>query len=195
MRRAAVPRKPRIVHTGGIYHVVNRGNDKRVIYPQADEYEHFLALLQEGRSHAPVSIVAYCLMPTHFHLVLIPLADGALSTYMHRVTGSYASGLRQRTRTRGFGHVFQRRFWAAPVSDHEAFVCVLRYVEGNARRAGLVARAQEWRWTSLTDRMQESPQIINVCPLALPGPWPEWVNLGQDESVLTAIRRALRRMK
>jgi putative transposase len=185
----------RIIHAGGIYHVVNRGNDKRVIFPRPCDYDWFLELLQQGRAHAPVLLIAFCLMPTHFHLIVIPRTADALSTYMHWVSGSYAGDFRRRTNTRGFGHVFQRRFWASPVGDHLGFIRLVRYVEGNASRAGLATRAEGWQWTSLTDRLQESPQIIDPCPLELPAPWCEWVNLGLEDAVLNEIRRALKKVK
>jgi putative transposase len=190
-----MPRKRRDVVAGAIYHVVNRGNDKRIIYPEVAYYDHFIHLLREGCRHAPVLIIAYCLMPNHFHLVVRPETETALSAYMHWVTGSYASDLRRRTHTRGFGHVFQRRFWGAPVYDETGFIAVLRYVEGNALRAGLVSRAELWKWTSLRDRVWPSAGIIDACPLALPADWSDWVNLGQDEFVLEMIRQDLRKMR
>jgi putative transposase len=189
-----VPRKLRIVYANGIYHVVNRGNDKRVIFPQAADYDRFIDLMRQGRTRTPIALVGFCLMPTHFHLVIQPPSADALSTYMQWITCSYACDFRLRTGTRGFGHVFQRRFWAAPIEDEVTFIRVLRYVEGNAHRAHLVPRAQDWRWTSLGDRLQESPQIIDPCPLTLPAPWCDWVNLGQEEAVLDAVRRALKKM-
>jgi hypothetical protein len=114
---------------------------------------------------------------------------------MQRVTGNYASDLRRRTNTRGFGHVFQRRFWAAPVRSEMGFLRLMRYVEGNASRAQLVPRAEAWQWTSLVDRLRQSPRMIDPCPLELPAPWCEWVNLGLDDSVLVEIRRALKKVK
>lgn len=190
-----MPRHLRVIDAGSIYHVVNRGNDKRVIYPRPCDYEWFLELLQEGRAQAPVWLIAFCLMPTHFHLVVRPQTSDALSTYMHWVTGSYAADFRRRTNTRGFGHVFQRRFWAAPARDEIGFVRLMRYVEGNAARARLVSRAEAWRWTSLVHRLQNSPRIIDPCPLELPTPWCEWVNLGLADSVLTEIRRTLKKVR
>jgi putative transposase len=196
-RRAGrcVPRHLRIIHAGGLYHVVNRGNDKRVIYRKPSDYDRFVRLLQRGRTRAPVRLIAFCLMPTHFHLVLCPLASDALSIYMQWVTTSYACDFRRRTNTSGYGHVFQRRFWAAQVCDEPGFIRLMRYVEGNASRAHLVARAEAWRWTSLVDRLKKPPQIIDPCPLELPAPWCEWVNLGLDDAAVDDIRRALRKVR
>lgn len=191
-----MPRKRRIILPGGIYHVVNRGNDKRVVFPGRPDYARFIALMQDGRAHAPVRIAGYCLMPTHFHLMLTGDDAGALSTYMHWVTGSYATDLRRRTNTRGFGHIFQRRFWAAPIGDAAGFIAVLRYVEANALRARLVARAEDWEWTSLVDRFRAVPEVIDVetCPVTLPPAWSDWVNLGQEEFLLEMIRRDLKKV-
>jgi putative transposase len=190
-----MPRKLRIVVAGAIYHVVNRGNDKRIVFPEVAYYKRFVDLLQEGREHARVSLVGYCLMPNHFHLMVRPETEDALSSYMHWVTGSYASHFRRHTRTRGFGHVFQRRFWGAAVHDDIGFISVLRYVEGNAHRARLVTRAQDWNWTSLRDHQRTAPLIIDPCPVSLPANWTDWVNLGQDEFALELIRQDLRKMR
>ena len=190
-----MPRKLRIVVAGAVYHVVNRGNDKRVVFPEVAYYDQFVELLREGRDYAPVTIIGYCLMPNHFHLMLRPETEDALSAYMHWVAGSYACDFRRRTHTRGFGHVFQRRFWGAPVCDETGFLAVLRYVEANALRARLVTRAQNWNWTSLNDRQRTSPLIIDPSPVSLPADWTDWVNLGQEEFVLEMIRQDLRKMR
>lgn len=188
-----MPRALRRLIEGESYHVVNRGNDKRVIFATADDYDHFIHLLNYGREHADVSILGFCLMPTHFHLVVQPEAANALSTYMHWVTGEFAKSLRARTGTRGHGHVFQRRFWAAPLLDSAHLLSVLRYVESNALRAGLVRRAQDWRWGSLRERADPAPLILDPCPIALPEDWETWVNLGREEFLLHLLRHEWRR--
>ena len=112
-----------------------------------------------------------------------------------RIVVANACDFRRRTHTRGFGHVFQRRFWGAPVYDETGFIAVLRYVEANAHRARLVTRAEHWKWTSLGDRLRTSPLIIVPSPVSLPADWSDWVNLGQDEFVLEMIRQDLRKMR
>ena len=190
-----MPRPLRRILAGEIYHVVNRGNEKRVIFSQDADYKRFLELLRLGREHGDVSILGFCPMPTHFHLLLGPKQNDALSAYMHWVTSRYACDLRCRTGTRGSGHVFQRRFWASPVRDATHFLTVLRYIEGNALRARIVSRAEDWRWGSLVERRDPASRLLNDPPVCLPSDWETWVNLGQDEFVVEMIRRDLRRVR
>lgn len=189
LRQHLMPRRPRSIIAGEIYHVVNRGNDKRVIFPQTADYEGFVDLLDRGRSRADIDIFGYCLMPTHFHAVLKPRTDAALSAYMHWVCGCYACDLRANTQTIGHGHVFQRRYWSCPVQDERHFISLLRYVEANPKRAGLVQRAEEWAWNSLAARQSNAPRLLSPLPIELPSGWTELVNLKQNDVLLARIRR------
>lgn len=186
-----MPRPPRRIVGGQTYHVVNRGNERRVIYPQTADYEDFLERLIDGRQRAPVDLFGYCLMPNHFHLIVRPHTDTAVSEYMHWVCGRYACDLRARTLTVGHGHVFQRRFWSCWLHDEQYFLSALRYVEGNPRRANLVTRAQDWRWNSLTERGEATLKLLSPLPVTLPASWEALVNVGQDEALLARLRRAV----
>ena len=172
------------------YHVVNRGNDRRVIFQDDAEYSSFLKLLAEGQRKAPVHLFGYCGMPTHFHLLVRPQTDTALSAYMQWVTGRYACDLRRITKTVGHGHVFQRRFWSVPVGGRLAFLSVLRYIEANPVRARLVTQAESWQWSSYTDRARGGG-LVRPLPFPLPEPWSNFVNTPQGEGILRRIRESL----
>lgn len=172
-------------------HVVNRGNDRRVIYPDPADYRAFLHLVKSGSPRFRVRVHGYCLMPNHFHLVLEPLRDRALSAYMQWVTGCYSCYLRARTGTVGSGHVFQRRFWSAAIRDDLHFLTVLRYVEANPLRAGLVTCGEDWPWSSLRERLvgrMPAPSTgLRV------GDWTALVNQVQPASSLDELRREVTR--
>ena len=184
-------RRKRFCPAHATYHVVNRGNDRQLIFRRDADYRGFLGLLVEGQSIAPVQIFGYCLMPNHFHLLVKPATDTALSAYMQWVTGRYACDLRRQTRTIGHGHVFQRRFWSAPVEGRLAFLSVLRYVEANPRRAQLVRAAESWHWSSLAERDHNTCHVASPLPHALPSNWLAFVNTPQREGVLKRIRKSL----
>jgi putative transposase len=131
----------------------------------------------------------HCLMPNHFHLLLEPKTDEALSAYMQWVTGCYSCYLRTRTETVGQGHVFQRRFWSVGVEDTLHFLMVLRYIEANPLRAKLVDRAEHWRWSSLVNR--EPGQTSSEWCMSLPDQWCELVNLVQLPEVLERLRKQI----
>jgi putative transposase len=184
-------RRLRRVIPGELYHVVNRGNDKRVIFREDADYEHFTRLLIRGRERADVTIHGFSLLSTHFHLLVRPMRGDALSSFMHWVTGCYACELRKNTATVGFGHVFQRRFFSAAVEDHLGGLTVLGYIEANAREAGVVRRAEEWRWCSLFDRSNPRSGLATYDALRLPANWIEMVNLPWTDFLIALVEHDL----
>ncbi len=173
---------------GSVLHVVNRGNDRRVIFLEPVDYGAFLVLLREARERFAVSLHAYCLMPNHFHLVVAADEMRALSAYMHFVERNHACDLRAIARNRGNGHVFQRRYWRSEIKGEGHLLCVLRYVEANAVRAGLVGRAEEWEWGSLYERQTGERDLLQPLPLRLPADWTTIVNIPLQKADLVPIR-------
>ncbi len=99
-------------------------------------------------------------------------------------------------RTTGTGPVYQGRFKSFPVQSDEHFLTVARYVERNALRAGLVERAEEWRWCSLWRRRQGTSQqksLMSPWPIAAPRQWVRAVNRPQTGEELEALRRSVQR--
>jgi putative transposase len=166
--------------------VVNRGNDRRVIFPETCDYEMFMRLVRAGTRRFAIAVHAHCVMPNHFHLLVEVIEDEALSAYMQWVTGCYACYLRTRTKTVGHGHVFQRRFWSVGIDDTLHFLVVRRYIEANPRRAKLVERAEQWQWSSLANR-EQADTGSRWC-VALPDDWCELVNEVQVPEVLERLR-------
>jgi putative transposase len=98
--------------------------------------------------------------------------------------------------TSGMGHVYQGRFKSFPIAADEHLLAVLRYVERNPLRAGLVERAEDWRWGSLYRRTrgtEEERALLAESPVALGRSWCEHVNRPQSEAEVEAIRRSLQR--
>lgn len=178
----------RIAVEGIPHHVVNRGNDRRRVFSEAVDYRRFLDLSDIAVQQFGVQRLAFCLMPNHFHLVLQPDAGLALSAYMQWLTGCYSCYYRTRTRTLGHGHVFQRRFWSAPVHDELHFGAIVRYVEANPVRAGLVASAEEWPWSSIRLRLRGRLPIPGDLHS---GEWRSLVNASQGRDTLTRLRREI----
>jgi REP element-mobilizing transposase RayT len=122
----------------------------------------YLGLLDEvTRDVARWSVLAYCLMPNHVHLV-VDADVPELSLAMHRVNGLYAQRF---NRIRGFtGHLFQGRFHSKPVREEAALPGALRYVVMNPVRAGLCARPENWRWSSYraVAGLEWAPRFLDV---------------------------------
>ena len=177
-----MPRKRRMLPVGQPCHAVNRGQDKRTLFFETPDYQHFIDLMAEGRQRYPVRIYGYNLIPNHFHKILCPLEPGAVSAYMQWVEGRYGCHFRWMTGTIGHGHVYQGRFWAEPIGTGPYhFYNVQRYVEANALAAGLVTRAQDWRWGSLWERESKGRSLLDQSPLILPVNWLDIVNELQPE--------------
>jgi putative transposase len=180
---------------GLIYHVLNRANARRRIFDRDGDYLAFEHTLGEVQDRIPMRILAWCLMPNHWHLVLWPRQDGDLSSYMRLVTLTHTQRWHACRDTAGTGHLYQGRFKSFVVQDDAHFLTVCRYVEANALRGHLVRRAEQWRWCSLwrACRGGEHPPRVHPWPVARPPDWPEYVNEAGASSELKALRECARR--
>lgn len=165
------PRRHGLEHR--VLHVVNRGNDRRLLFANDAQYQRFFELMAHTRAAVPLRILAYALMPNHWHLVVWPQSQRELSRFLQRLTGMHAARVRISTETVGEGHIYQGRFRPVVVTGPDHYVRVVRYVEANPRRAGLVERAEDWPWSSLRERSGEVT-LLSQGPVALP-PWDYWV--------------------
>lgn len=144
-----------------VLHVVNRGNERRELFTADHDYRRFLRLVEDTQEWVPLRLLAYSLMPNHWHLVAWTTSARALSQFMHRLCGRHAAELRTRTATVGNGHVYQGRYRAFAVRSALHYFRVMRYVEANPLRAGLVSRAEDWEWSSLHERLGERRLICD----------------------------------
>ena len=141
-----MPRKPRELIDGGIYHVFNRGNDRRQLFSEPEDYQCFLNHLEEGALRFSVELYHYCLMPNHFHLLLKVPKGHDLPILMHGVQLAY---VRYFKKTRSFvGHVFQERFRAPRIDEESYYLQCGRYIERNPVKAGLVQEAADYPYSS-----------------------------------------------
>ncbi len=137
-------------------------------------------------SHKPLGVpglrlLAYCLMPNHWHLVCWPRQDGELSDFAHYLTLTHTQRWHAHYHNVGTGHLYQGRFKAFPVAGNDHYLQLCRYVERNALRARLVKKAEDWRWGSLWHRQQAEHEVklLTDGPVALPETWLAVVNQPQ----------------
>jgi len=132
-------------------------------------------------------VVGYCIMPNHFHLVLWPINDGDLSRWMQWVLTTHVQ--RYHRHFSNCGHVWQGRFKAFPIQDDDHLLSVLRYVERNPLRAGLVASAADWKWNSLMELSRRpAAEWFSEGPVQRGKIWNAYVDQAQTEMELAAIR-------
>lgn len=110
-----MPRKPRLSLGGHFYHVLNRAAKKGLPFKTADDYSAFEALLADAKGRTPMRILAYCLMPSHWHLLLWPYADGDLQKFTQWLTSTHARRWNLSHHSVGRGAVYQSRFKSIPV--------------------------------------------------------------------------------
>ena len=179
---------------GFVFHVLNRAAKRARIFAEDRDYLAFLGVMAEAQARIPLRILAYCVMPNHFHLVVWPSADGEVSRYMHWLTGTHGRRWNVSRGTVGQGCVYQSRFKAFAVQTDRHFLTVCRYVEQNPLRAGLCRTAQEWPWSSLGDQSrQREPIRLHDWPTPRPSNWLSLVNETPSASTLKAVRHAIRR--
>jgi len=143
-----MPRTARASAANYCYHVLNRGNGRARVFHKEGDYDAFVDLFGEARLRFPtMRLLAYVLMSNHFHVALWPTGDGDLGRWIHWVMTAHVR--RYLKHDHSSGHVWQGRFKAFPVQEDEHLLTVVRYIERNPLRAGLVGRAEGWRWSSL----------------------------------------------
>jgi putative transposase len=175
-----------------VFHVLNRAAAQRKIFSSDADYAAFERVLQSAGERVHVRLLAYCLMPNHWHLVVWPRGDGDLSQYMRWLAVTHTQRWHLAHGTSGSGPVYQGRFKSFPVETDDHFYQLCRYVERNALRAGLVSRAESWRWSSLWQWHNERCDVAcDAWPLPRFGDWIDYVNRAETETELRALRESL----
>ncbi|HZU20628.1 MAG TPA: transposase [Gaiellaceae bacterium] len=129
----------------GYHHVVARGNNKRTIYIDDHDRLFFCLTVERIARKYGWTVLAYCLMPNHYHLLLWVGEDG-LSRGMCELNTSYAVTFNARHGR--VNHLFGRRFWNRKITTHASMLGVVRYIVQNPRAAGGSKALDGYRWTS-----------------------------------------------
>jgi len=155
-------RPSRLNHPGLVYHIINRGNNKDVVFVEEDDYRHYLNTLQRYKKQYGFKLFAFCLMMNHVHLLIKTTEQGTISRIMQSLTIAH-------TRWYNFkyqrcGHVWQGRFHSPLVSEDDHMLTVMQYIEQNPVRAGMAKSVGEYEWDSykLNTRRQDS-LLIDRC--------------------------------
>jgi putative transposase len=172
-----MPRTRRVLLPCHVQHVMNRGNARQRIFDDRHDYEDFIELLARAGDHARVPLLAFCLMPNHWHLVLWPSSPKSLSAYMHWLTSTHVLRLHRRRGTTGQGHIYQERYRHVTVTTERQFLVLCRYVESNAAQGGMVPRAEDWPYCSLVrTKSRSGRELLSPWPVPRPPGWAEYLN-------------------
>ncbi len=189
-----MPRTPRADEAGAIYHVLNRGNARRTIFHGDADYAAFERVVNQGLDRFPIDLIAYQWMENHWHMVLSPQENGAMSAFLCWVTMTHTQRYHAHYQTTGQGHLYQGRFKSFPVQDDDHFHMVCRYVERNALTAKVVKRAEDWKWGSLWNWCSGTSSIqLAPWPVARMPRWVERVNQALTKKEQDSIKRSIKR--
>jgi len=187
-----MPRPPRVVFAGVPHHVTQRGNRRGVVFfCDADRWA-YLALLRDYAGKHGIGLLAYCLMPNHVHLVLVPETAQGLHLALKPLHMRHAQRI---NRARGWsGHLWQGRYFSSPLDENYLWAAI-RYVERNPVRAGLIDRAEDYGWSSAAahcgvraDALLTS-DVTWTQRLSAVSDWSAWLATGDEAQDVKVLRR------
>lgn len=157
-------RLARVVIPGLPHHVTQRGNRRERVFFEEADYAAYLALISAAAKKAGTTIWSYCLMPNHVHFIMAPSNPDGLRDTFAEAHRRYTARIHQRFKWTG--HLWQGRF-SSVAMDEAHMLAAARYVPMNPVRAGMVARPQDWPWSSARAHLAgRGDGIVSVEPLA-----------------------------
>ena len=128
------------------FHVLDRGNNRQVVFREKEDFAYFLKLLKRYKKELKFKLYHFCLMPNHIHFVIEPIVEGSLPKIMMRLTLAYSWYFNKKYEA--VGHVWQGRYKSLLIDKENYFIWCGLYVELNPARARLVVRPEDWQWSS-----------------------------------------------
>ncbi len=140
-----MPRKARQKSESGIYHIIMRGINRRVIFNEDEDCHRFLQTLKYYKETSGYELYAYCIMSNHIHL-LLKVGPEPLEQIMRRICGKFVYWYNHKYDRAGY--LFQDRFKSEPVEEDAYFLTALRYIHQNPLKAGIVQTLRDYPWSS-----------------------------------------------
>ena len=154
-----MPRMGRVVLPNYPHHVVQRGHNRQVVFAAAEDYQRYLADLRELKDVFGVKVYAYCLMTNHVHLLLAPGESIAGLGQLMKALAARATRYRNRLEGRS-GTLWEIRYKSSVVQSDTYLLACCRYIELNPVRAGMVADAADYPWSSYRGRIEDVPESL-----------------------------------
>ncbi len=150
-------RMPRVVISGYPHHVTQRGNRRQKTFFSNEDYQYYLELMSKYTQQSGTEVWAYCLMPNHVHMVMVPSCEDGLRSSLGEAHRRYTRHINFKKSWRG--HLWQERFHSFPMDEKYLFATV-RYVELNPVKANMCVNPQEWRWSSASAHLTGKDDIL-----------------------------------
>ena len=181
-------RSARLVYEGFPHHIVQRGNRSQKVFFSEDDKSLFKRLLQDFSCRYGLGIWAYCLMDNHLHLIAVPEKKDSLALSMGAVTKRYTDRINFRENWKG--SIWQGRFRSSIIMSERYLYAAIRYVERNPVRAGIVKRAEDFKFSSASHHVNGSEDyLVSKCHLVdQVDNWADYLDRGDKEKELLTIR-------
>ena len=179
----------RAVAPGLPHHVTQRGNRRQQAFFNDEDYQSYLALMSEWCMRFRVETWAYCLMPNHIHLIVVPETKDGLNLAIGEAHRRYTRRINFREDWRG--HLWQGRFSSFIMEEQYLLACT-KYVELNPVRAGLVKNPEDWRWSSAAAHITgEDDILVKTKPLLKIAnkPWKQFLAVDVQDSEIELFRK------
>ena len=154
-----MPRKPRIMSSTGIYHIILRSVNQHIIFEECSDYQKFLFVLSDCVKKYDIQIYAYCLMDNHIHLLMYSSPDKLPSFFQSLGTRFVRWYNNKYSRS---GHLFQERFYSVAIENDKAFLSVLVYIHNNPVKSNISRYPSEYRWSSFNAYHGAEDPLVNV---------------------------------
>ena len=159
-----MPRQARVIVPGLPHHIVQRGHNRQAVFVEEQDYAYYLSNLREWKQALNLKVYSYCLMTNHVHLVVGANDElGAIPQLMKRLAARqtrYLNAMERRT-----GSLWEGRYKVSAIDTDEYLLSCCRYVELNPVKARMVARAEDYPWSSYSARIgQQSTSWLDEPP-------------------------------
>ena len=141
-----MPRQARILVDEGYYHIVTRGNDKKVLFHQKKDYSVFLDIILKYLARIKINILHYCLMPNHIHLLVKTLKGKDMPKFMQAILQVYGNYHKKNYKSVGF--IYQNRYKSHLIETEHYLLDCAGYIERNPKKALIVDDLAEYKWSS-----------------------------------------------
>ena len=183
-----MPSRPVRIVADFVYHVTNRCADGVTLFDSRPAYRAFVDLIAETHIVRPIRVLAYCVMPNHWHLVLWPETDHAVERFVGLLSLTHAKRFHRWHGTAG--PLYPKRYEAVAVGADANLYRVVRYVERNPCAARLASTPGAWPWSSAA---ASSPVQLSEWPTPRPSAWKDYLNTRIETTELQRIRTELKR--
>lgn len=139
-------RRKIVFEKGKYYHVYNRGCNRITIFREEENYHFLTRRIQSASVNCNITVIAYCLMPNHYHLLVRQDAEKSVSDFVQKIFNSYTKAFNKRYGRSGT--LFEERFEAKEVDSDEYLIHLVRYIHLNPLKAGLVSNCQDWEFSN-----------------------------------------------